>query len=203
MLKTGLTGGIGSGKTIVSDEFSRLGVSVIDTDIVARQVLSSDTSLLGKLSSTFGEEILENGTLNREQLRKLAFVDKTSKAKLDSIMHPAIRQATTDAMKAAESENHFNYYIVVVPLLVETGFKELVDRILVVSAPHHLKLKWLEKRSNLSKEQAEKIMSQQSSDEEKIALADDHVVNNKGIEELKREAQKLHALYQKISTPKH
>jgi len=199
MLKIGLTGGIGSGKTIVSDEFAKLGVSIIDTDVIARQVLISDTDLLNELANTFGKEILKGQVLDRNKLRELAFANDKSKAKLDKIMHPAIRQATLNEMSSVEAKNEFNYYIIVVPLLVETNFNKLVDRVLVVSAPHYLKLKWLDKRSGLSASQAEKIMSKQCSDEEKIALADDHIVNDKDIESLKEETQKLHALYQKLS----
>lgn len=199
MLKVGLTGGIGSGKTIVSDTFSNIGIPVIDTDVIAREVLKNNTELLLNLANTFGNDILVDGILNRTILRERAFISNDSKSKLDAIMHPAIRQETLQRIKITETKALQKYCIIVVPLLVETNFKEFVDRILVVTAPHELKLTWLKARSNLSSVQAENIMSKQSSDDEKLTIADDHIENNSCIKELKEKVMQMNDYYLGIS----
>ncbi len=201
MLKIGLTGGIGSGKTAVSDSFDKLGASIIDTDIIAREVLANDDSLLKKLSGSFGSDILdENKQLIRSKLRDIAFKNKENKTLLDSIMHPAIRQATLEKIRHVESKGA-PYCIIVVPLLIETGFIKLVDRVLVVTAPHERKLKWLKKRSQLNKENAEKLMSAQSSDLEKLKISDDHIHNDKDLQNIFEQVKKLHQKYLLLARP--
>ncbi len=201
MLKIGLTGGIGSGKTVVSDTFGKHGVTVIDTDVIAREVLINNGSLLKTLSETFGSDILdESKQLIRPKLRDRAFKDSTSKALLDSIMHPVIRQATLKKIKLAEDQDK-PYCIIVVPLLIETGFIKLVDRVLVVTAPHERKLQWLEKRSQLDQERAEKIMSTQSSDMEKLKISDDHIHNDSDIQSIQNQVKELHQKYLLLSKP--
>lgn len=201
MLKIGLTGGIGSGKTVVSDTFGKHGVTVIDTDVIAREVLINNGSLLKTLSETFGSDILdESKQLIRPKLRDRAFKDSTSKALLDSIMHPVIRQATLKKIKLTEDQDK-PYCIIVVPLLIETGFIKLVDRVLVVTAPHERKLQWLEKRSQLDQERAEKIMSTQSSDMEKLKISDDHIHNDSDIQSIQNQVKELHQKYLLLSKP--
>jgi len=195
MLKIGLTGGIGSGKTIVSDTFSNFGIPVIDTDVIAREVLENNTELLASLANTFGNDILIDGTLDRTALRKRAFISDASKSKLDAIMHPAIRKETLLRIHDTEAESLHKYCIIVVPLLVETNFIEFVDRVLVVTAPHDLKLAWLKKRSDLSSVQAENIMSKQSSDEEKLSIANDHIKNDSDMNELKEKVRLMNNYY--------
>jgi len=195
MLKVGLTGGIGSGKTIVSDTFSSVGIPVIDTDVIAREVLNTNKELLSNLANTFGRDILIDGVLDRTILRERAFINDESKAKLDAIMHPAIRKETLQKIKDAKANSLHKYCIVVVPLLIETNFKEFVDRILVVTAAHELKLKWLKSRSGLSAIQAENIISKQSSDKEKLSIADDHIENNSDIKALKKKVMEMNDYY--------
>jgi len=137
----GLTGGIGSGKTAVSDAFSELGVPIVDSDVIARTILQKKPELLNTLSKRFGKTILnENNELIREKLREIAFANDANKADLDAIMHPAIRTETLEQIDLYKSEP---YCIVVVPLLIETNFKDLVDHILVVTAPIERRLEWL------------------------------------------------------------
>lgn len=199
MLKVGLTGGIGSGKTAISDAFKALDTPIIDTDIIAREVLSCEKNLLKQLAATFGQEILDNKQqLIRSKLRDIAFKDKESKAKLDAIMHPAIRQASIEQIHLQEQQQS-PYCIVVVPLLIETGFIKLVDRVLVVTAPFDKRLSWLEKRSELSKEKATKIISSQTSDEEKLALADDHINNESDLATIQTKVAQLHKHYLKLA----
>lgn len=193
----GLTGGIGSGKTTVSDAFAQLGVPIVDTDIVARDVLESQPQLIKQLSTTFGSEIIDQqGQLDRNALREIAFSSSSNKTKLDQIMHPAIRRQTLSEI--AQHNNHTNsagYCIAVVPLLIETNFKALVDRVLVITAPHERKLAWLKQRSDLEKSQAEAIIQAQTSDEERIRYAHDHIVNDSDVEELVSRVKKLHKKY--------
>lgn len=202
MLKIGLTGGIGSGKTVVSDAFKELNVPIVDTDVIAREVIIKDESLLLKLVDTFGSEILDkNNTLDRSKLRDIAFINKENKKKLDNIMHPAIRQSTLEEVQNYEDLKH-PYCIIVVPLLIETGFIKLVDRVLVVTAPLERKLQWLEKRSQLSPTKANIIMNKQSSDKEKLAQADDVINNDSDIENIHIKISELHQQYLKLDSKK-
>lgn len=202
MLKIGLTGGIGSGKTVVSDAFKELNVPIVDTDVIAREVIIKDESLLLKLVDTFGSEILDkNKTLDRSKLRDIAFINKENKKNLDNIMHPAIRQSTLEEVQNYEDLKH-PYCIIVVPLLIETGFIKLVDRVLVVTAPLERKLQWLEKRSQLSPTKANIIMNKQSSDKEKLAQADDVINNDSDIENIHIKISELHQQYLKLDSKK-
>lgn len=193
----GLTGGIGSGKTTVSNAFGKLDVPIVDTDIIARDVLQLQPELLEELKLSFGNSIINSDkSLNRENLRKLAFSSKDKKAKLDSIMHPAIRQQTLLEIK---KHAHSDYCIVVVPLLIETNFKTLVDRILVVTAPQKRKLSWLKKRSGLEVKEAQTIIDSQTSDDERLSYAHDHIANDKDIEDINQQVKALHEKYLAIS----
>lgn len=199
MIKIGLTGGIGSGKSVASDAFAALGVDVIDTDIIARSVLIEQPSLLKQLSDAFGQTIIDShGQLNRENLASIAFKNNKNKQLLDSIMHPAIRQETLKKIHALEKKSP-HYCIIVVPLLVETQFNELVDRVLVITAPQQRKLDWLKKRSQLDAQQATKIIQSQSSDAQKLKIADDHIHNDRDIEHVQAEVEKLHRFYLSLS----
>ena len=198
MLKIGLTGGIGSGKTVVSDAFQQLNIPIVDTDIIAREVIN-DAGLLEKLVQEFGNHIIsKNNLLDRNELRKVAFKSPQNKQKLDQIMHPLIRLETINKIEKI-STNNPDYCIIVVPLLIETKFHELVDRVLVVTAPIKNKLLWLKKRSNLTTEMAKKIMSAQSSDEIKLHYADDHIVNDSDIKNIFKKVTELDRQYKELS----
>ena len=193
----GLTGGIGSGKTTASDAFSKLGVPIIDTDVIARDVLQLQPQLLKELKLAFGSSVINNdNSLNRERLREIAFSSKENKATLDSIMHPTIRKQTLLEIK---QQAHADYCIVVVPLLIETNFKELVDRILVVTASQTRKLMWLKKRSGLEVDEAQIIIDSQISDDERLNYAHDHIINDDSIDEVNKQVQALHEKYLAIA----
>ncbi|MGH1541799.1 MAG: dephospho-CoA kinase [Arenicella sp.] len=197
MILIGLTGGIGSGKTAASDHFAKLGAPIVDTDIIAREILQQKPNLLNRLTDAFGPTILnKDGSLDRSELRKRAFADKDSKQRLDNIMHPAIRQQT---LQQIDLHREADYCIVVVPLLIETDFKQLVDRILVVTAPLNKRLSWLQQRSGLSHDEAQAIIDAQTSDEERLSYAHDHVNNNRDLKHLYSQVKKLHHQYQSIS----
>jgi len=195
MLKVGLTGGIGSGKTAVSDRFAELGAPVIDTDVLAREVVEPGEPALEKLVEAFGREILDgDGALDRGRLRRIAFSDPENKRRLESIVHPAIRQRLAARLKELEKQE-FPYCIIVVPLLVETNFQELVDRVLAVEAPRERRIQWVMKRNGLSRKEVEAFMDSQASTEERRHVAHDIIENNGTLEELLEHVDRLHAKY--------
>lgn len=192
-----LTGGIGSGKTVASDHFGTLGVPVIDTDIIAREIVEPGQPTLVELCDAFGNDILDSsGKLNRDILRKIAFSNTENKQKLDSITHPAIRTETSRQIGIVE----FTYCIVVIPLLTQDSpFIELADRVTVVLADKDIKIKRVMQRSNLSREETIAIMRSQISDEERLEFADDVIHNNSSIEDVHQLVEKLHLEYLRLS----
>lgn len=192
-----LTGGIGSGKTVASDHFATLGVPVIDTDIIAREIVEPGQPTLIKLCYAFGQDILDSsGKLNRGTLRKAAFSSSKNKQTLDSITHPAIRTETKRQIEQVE----FNYCIVVVPLLTkESPFITLANHITVVVADKDTKINRVMQRSNLSREETMTIMQSQISDERRLEFADDVIHNNSSIEDVHQSVEKLHIEYLRLS----
>lgn len=193
----GLTGGIGSGKTVVSDYFLEIGASVIDTDVIARTVVEPNQPALIELVKVFGERILlESGELDRSALRTIAFSNKENKAHLDAITHPAIRVETFKQINATE----YPYCIVVVPLLSPNSeFAQLMQRTLVVTANHDTKVARVMKRNSMSRQEVERIMSTQLSDAERLAFADDVIANDGTIEDARQHAEALHQNYLDLS----
>lgn len=189
----GLTGGIGSGKTLVSDRFAELGITIIDTDIIARQIVEPGKPVLAELSKQFGNKILHpNGSLNRQALRTAAFSSTQSKAKLDAITHPAIRIETIAQIKRATTQ----YCVVVVPLLTpSSAFFELLQRILVVTADRETKIERVKNRSQLNQEEVSRIMETQLDDSERLSFADDVIINSGTIEQAYHAVDKLHDQY--------
>jgi len=183
----GLTGGIGSGKTVASDHFATLGVPVIDTDVIARKIVEPGKPALSLLVDEFGEQILSaDGSLNRDQLRQLAFANKENKARLDAITHPAIR---ADMFQQVSQVTH-PYCIIVIPLLVpDSSFSELLQRILVVTTERVMK------RSNLSRQEVTQIMATQITDEERLKFADDVIANDGTIADAQEKVEELHQQY--------
>ena len=192
----GLTGGIGSGKTVVSDHFGSLGVPIIDTDIIAREIVEIGEPALQRLADAFGKEILlADGNLNRDALRSLAFASKENKALLDSITHPAIGEKTMEQI----AQVNFLYCILVVPLLTpDSKFMQLMQRILVVTADHETKLVRVAKRSGLSHAETERIMKTQLSDKERLGFADETIANDGTIKDAQNRVEELHQQYLSI-----
>ncbi|MFT5610800.1 MAG: dephospho-CoA kinase [Arenicella sp.] len=193
----GLTGGIGSGKTVASDRFKTLGVPIIDTDIIAREVVEPGSPALTQLVKEFGDQILEKeGSLDRSVLREIAFSSPENKAQLDAITHPAIRIAT---LKQTEDVD-FPYCIVVVPLLTpSSGFASFIQRVLAVSADKRTKVVRVRKRSNLSEKEVLAIMNTQLSDAEREEFADDVIHNDGKIEQAQAMVDQLHEKYIDLS----
>ena len=152
-----LTGGIASGKSLVSDEFKKLGVPVIDTDVIAHQVVEPGQTALLEIKNTFGSSILdESGRLRRSNLRELIFSDPDARRKLESILHPMIRQEVSKAIAKVKN----NYCILVIPLLAEHGGYPDVDRVLVVDVEPAMQIARLMARDKVSNEQAEQALEQ-------------------------------------------
>ena len=188
MLKIGLTGGIGVGKTTVSNQFEKLGVPVIDTDLIAREVVS-EPGVLDDIEKTFGADVLTpEGELDRNRLRDKVFSSAEERIKLENILHPLIRQSVNDQISGLNAD----YCIVVVPLLIETGFIDLVDKVIVVDAEDSDRISWVQKRSRLSVPEIKRIIASQSSRQQKLDVADYLIVNEGSIEEMQNKVCELH-----------
>ena len=197
----GLTGGIGSGKTVISDHFATLGVPIIDTDVIARQVVEPGQETLDQLINAFGKHILTpSGELDRNALRQLAFSSPQNKVTLDNITHPAIRDRAWHEIQHAA----YPYCVVVVPLLdSSSAFTKVMDRILVVTAERQIKIDRVKVRSNLSQQEVEQIMATQLDDSDRLAFANDIIANNGSLESVYQQVESLHQHYLKLSTKQH
>jgi len=192
MLVVGLTGGIGSGKSSVSDLFEDLGVPVIDADIVAREVVEPGEQALREIIGQFGEGVLTpDGRLDRRQLRERVFQDEAARKALEGILHPRIRQRMRERLTRLDAP----YAIFSVPLLVETGQHLAVDRVLVVDCPPEEQIRRIRARDNSSAEQARAILAAQIPRNQRLRLADDVIDNSGAIEALERQVRALHQKY--------
>lgn len=197
MLRIGLTGGIGSGKTLVSDHFQSLGVPVIDTDVLAHDLVAPGSPALDQIRERFGgESISPDGTLDRSRLRKLVFEDPERRRELESILHPRIRAEVERRVSDLDAP----YCIIVIPLLVESGFTDVIDRVLVVDADERDRVAWIQQRSGLAPVEIRRIIAAQASRAERLAAADDVLVNHAGIAELHRKVEELDTVYRRLAT---
>ncbi len=187
-----LTGGIASGKTTVSGLFAELGVSIIDTDIIARALVEPNQPLLASVVAAFGHELLDAyGRLKRRKLRDLIFSSKEKRELLDSLMHPGIATESRRRINMAKS----GYCILVIPLLIEKGSYAGVDRVLVVDASPEIQLERLTARDDVSPAQAEAAIASQAERAARLSVADD-VIDNSGPEALLEDrVLALHQLY--------
>lgn len=191
-LRVGLTGGIASGKSTVADLFAELGVAVIDTDIIAREVVVPGQPALEEIRHAFGESVIEDdGTLDRNAMRRLVFRDPEARRRLEAILHPRIQQET----KRQSDEVRGAYQIIAIPLLVESSLKSFVDRILVVDCDEKTQIRRLLARDAESEDQARRILAAQSSREERLAIADDVVRNDGSLADTERQVAALHERY--------
>ena len=190
-LVVGLTGGIGSGKTTVSDLFASRGIVVVDADIVARDVVAPGEPLLADLADTFGRTILHpNGTLDRAALRKLVFSDPQQKEQLNKLMHPAIRERLITQLAEARSP----YVILSAPLLFENNLDAYCMRTLVVDVPEEVQIARTRQRDQVDVAQIEAIMAAQCSREERLQKATEVLDNNLPIDTLEARVEELHQL---------
>jgi dephospho-CoA kinase len=191
----GLTGGIASGKSTVSDLFARLGVPVIDTDLVAREVVAAGTPLRSRLFEIFGAAIrTPAGDLDRAALRRIVFEDPQRRRELESLLHPAIRARVELLAQQAGGP----YQLHVVPLLVETGSAGRYARVLVVDCPENLQLQRLRTRSHLGEAEARAMLAAQASRAARLAVADDVILNDGTPESLLPRVSALHEAYLRL-----
>ena len=187
-----LTGGIGSGKSTVSSIFGKFGIDIIDTDEISRELTARNGLAIGRILETFGKDYIEAGSLNREKMRKLVFSDESSKQKLEAILHPLIREEVEKRIASVGSP----YYVIVVPLLFETGhYRDLADRILVVDCSESLQIARTMARSRLTRDEVLSIMKNQATRPARLAGADDIVANEGGPEALEMAVAALHSKY--------
>jgi dephospho-CoA kinase len=201
MLKVGLTGGIGSGKTAVSDLFEKLGAPIIDTDILARRLVDDDPGVLAEISETFGEDVLAaDGGLDRKKLASIVFNDNKQKKKLENILHPRIRSEVLRQVKAlSDTESPANYVIIVVPLLFETGFDDIADLTLAVIADEPIRIKRIQHRDSRSLDEIQAIIDSQTNDKTRILMSDEIIENNNDFKQLEQKVVLLDKKFSQLS----
>ncbi len=192
MLKVGLTGGIGSGKSTVAERLAGLGAGVVDTDLIARELTEPGTPTLTLIAAAFGAEILlPDGTLDRSALRERVFRGREARDRLESILHPPIR----DLMLERAAGLSAPYAVLVVPLLFETGQEALMDRVLVVDCPEQTQIERVKRRSQLPSPEIARILASQISRAQRLARADDVIDNSGEPAALEPQVERLHRSY--------
>jgi len=189
----GLTGGIGSGKSAVATLLGELGASIIDTDAISHSLTAAGGAAMPAIETLFGSKYLTSeDALDRAAMRELVFSDQGARLQLESLLHPLIAQKT----QVEANQANGLYLIFVVPLLVESGrWKDRVDRILVVDCSEQLQIERVTRRNNLSAGQVQAIMATQANRAQRLAAANDVVVNETSLEALRAELEKLHQRY--------
>jgi dephospho-CoA kinase len=199
MLIIGLTGGIGSGKSAVEKVFCDLGVTVIDADTIAHSLSEPGKIGYQAIVEHFGAVILQpNGQIDRRKLRNCAFDNEAERDWLELTLHPMIRHE----MKRQAREATSPYCVLSIPLLTETMSFDDIDRVLVIDAPEELQIARCCERDHSSPEQIQKIIQTQNSRDQRLAYADDVIVNDETLEDLQREVEFLHQCYLKLSATK-
>lgn len=196
MLVIGLTGGIGSGKSTVAEMFESLGVPIIDMDRIARQIVEPGQPALTQIKQAFGEKIVAaSGQLNRQQLSKIIFDSAERRHQLEAILHPLIRQETARQLAELKSP----YCIVVIPLLLESEQRSLVDRVLVVDVPESLQITRTMQRDGISAAQVRKILAAQVGRDSRLNAADDVIDNSAAMEDIRHRVDELDQQYRALS----
>lgn len=191
-LVVGLTGGIGSGKSTVAAMFDEIGVPVIDTDAIAHSLTQPGLPATAEIANAFGNSVLDDrGGLNRAALRTIVFGDSAMRQKLEGILHPRIR-AEVQRQLATRSGG---YVIVVVPLLVESGFNDLVDRVLVIDADESEQIARVRARNGWTEEAVRQVMAAQISNAKRLRHADDVISNSSDLAHLRGEVRRLDKRY--------
>ena len=192
MFVVGLTGGIGSGKTVASERFEELGVKVVDADIASRVVVEIGKPALSSIEGEFGSDVIsDDGSLNRAKLREIIFKDDEAKSWLESLLHPLIGQHILDEIASATSR----YVILVSPLLFETTQFQMCNRTLLIDVPKDIQILRTAKRDKVPESQVEKIIASQMDRDQKIGKADDVIVNDGEIVDLISKIDKIHQRY--------
>lgn len=181
MLVIGVTGGIGSGKTAATDRFQHHGITVVDADLASRLVVEPGRPALASIAEHFGPEVIAaDGTLNRRALRQLVFADPVQRRWLEQLTHPLIAQEIVDQIRASRSA----YTILASPLLLESSQHQMVDRILVIDVPEELQIARVIARDETDEAGVKAIIAAQMSRQERLARADDVIVNDQDLAHL-------------------
>lgn len=193
----GLTGGIGSGKSVAADCFAALGAAVVDTDAIAHALTAAGGTAIAALRAAFGPEVIAaDGALDRAAMRQRVFGAPAERAQLEAILHPLIRAEADAQVRRLVGADFSSYVVLVVPLLTETGgYRERVDRVLVIDAPEEAQIARVMTRNGLAHDEVAAIMAAQASRQARLAIADDVIVNDAGLEELRTAVAAVHARY--------
>jgi dephospho-CoA kinase len=191
VLRIGLTGGIASGKSTVAAMFAAHGICIIDTDVIARELVAPGAPALAEIAEAFGPDIMEDGELDRRRLRRMVFADAGKRRRLEAILHPRIREAALER----SSDCPGPYVILVVPLLFESGFDRLVDRTVAVDCPPALQIDRLMARDEIGRDEAEAIVAAQMGRDERRARANDLIDSSAPIDATRGRVLHLHETY--------
>lgn len=191
-LRVGLTGGIGSGKSEAARVFAQLGATVIDTDVIARELVEPGQPALSEIVDRFGADLLDaSGRLDRALLRQRVFADPARRRQLEAILHPKIRERALRLAEQAETP----YCILVIPLLVESGDDYRLDRVLVIDCPQQLQRRRARQRDGASEAELDAILAAQANRQQRLAVADDVIVNDSDLDQLVSAIRCLHQDY--------
>lgn len=197
MLKIGLTGGMGSGKSTVCRLFAELGVPIIDADLIARQLVEPGKPALLRIAESFGRQMLdEDGSLNRAKLRDAVFADANKKRRLDELMHPLVYAQIAEDVTVLQAV----YCLIAVPLLFESKNPCAVDRVLLIDCPVETQIDRVIGRDKLPRQQVQAIIDSQMPRSERLARADDVIDNTAGPEQLAEQVKSLHNSYILLAT---
>ena len=197
MLRIALTGGIGSGKSAVTEHLRALGATVLDADEFSHQVTAKGGAALERIGEAFGPGVLNpDGSLDRAALRQLGFADAAARSQLEAILHPDIRRRMREAAEKTDTP----YCVFSIPLLIETGRTKDFDRVLVVEAPTSMRRERTARRSNLDRKQIDAIIAAQASDEERRQAADDLIVNDGSLDALGAKVNVLNQQYLELAS---
>ncbi len=192
IFRVALTGGIASGKSTVADSFAALGVPVIDTDVIAREIVEPGQPALAQVVAAFGHDVLgEDGRLDRRRMRERIFGDPRARQQLEAILHPAIRSEMERHSLAAGGP----YQVLVIPLLTEGGRRDHVDRVLLVDVPEELQIQRLMLRDRVTHEQAQASLAAQATRAQRLAMADDLIRNTGRVDDVREQVTALHRKY--------
>lgn len=192
----GLTGGIGSGKSVVSDRFQALGVTVADADVASRAVVAPGTPAVAAIAEHFGQDVLQaDGSLDRAALRARVFADPEARRWLEALTHPLIGAWFHEHLNAGDSP----YSLLVNPILIESGQIRQCHRVLVVDAPESAQLQRTMDRDGNTETQVQAIMAAQVDRQKRLAAADDVIVNDRDLAHLDAEVRRLHAQYLELA----
>ena len=197
MLRVGFTGGIGSGKSTISDIFqSSYNIPIIDADEISRMLLTPNQEAYQEVLELFGDDvILDNGEINRKWLREKIFVQANLREQLEHIIHPRVRNEISQQVNQVKA----NYCLIVIPLLVESNMQTVVDRILVVDTSKDNQIQRVISRDNVEPEQVYKIIESQIDPSKRLEIADDIITNNGNIQDLHSQVEYLHQKYLDLS----